>query len=47
MERKGGRIERVKGYKSRDDAGEGTKVLKATNTSIVLMILGVSSLVVT
>lgn len=34
MERKGGRIERVKGYKSRDDGVEGTKVFKAKNTSI-------------
>lgn len=34
MERKGGRIERVKGYKSRDDGVEGTKVSKAKNTSI-------------
>lgn len=47
MERKGGRIERVKGYKSRDDRGEGTKVLNAKNTSIVLMFLGFSSVVVT
>lgn len=47
MERKGGRIERVKGYKSRDDGGEGTKVLNAKNTSIVLMFLGFSSMVVT
>lgn len=40
MEKKGGRIERVKGYKSRDDGGEGTIVLNAKNTSIVLTFLG-------
>lgn len=46
MEKKGGRIERVKGYKSRDDEGEGTKVLHARNISIVLMFWGFSIMVV-
>lgn len=43
MERKGGRIERVKGYKIGDEGGGGTNVLKAKNASIVLMFLGFSS----